>query len=244
MQFAKSIGSKLSKEAFRSRKAVYGRQYGFDRYIRQMLKSEADAISPDTVAELYAHWGDPLTQNAESYLRSCLAEAARCEGPILQCGTSLLTLMLGVTCKNSGEEKAKHLWCLENDNHWANVIRSWLTQYSIGNAHVIETRAKMFEDYIWYAIDPTRLADKFSLVICEGARATPKGLIGVLERLEDKLASNCILLTRNVTKLADLKRINDWAKVRGATFVVVEKKEAFIKLSLHTQEPMAAQRQL
>ncbi len=159
MQFAKSIGSKFSKEAFRSRKAVYGRQYGFDWHIRQMLNRESDAISPNTVAELYAHWGDPITQNPEAYLRSCIAEAARCKGPILQCGTSLLTLMLGVTCKISGEEKANHLWCLENDNHWANVIRSWLTQYSIGNTHVIATKAKMFEDYIWYAIDPTRLAD-------------------------------------------------------------------------------------
>jgi hypothetical protein len=63
--------------ALRVQAAVFERYRGFDRCMRKLAVAEGEAIPFTAVAELFAHWGDPLSQSDESYLRSCLAEAAR-----------------------------------------------------------------------------------------------------------------------------------------------------------------------
>lgn len=216
--------------SLRAQAALFERYRGFDRCMRKLTVSASDPVPMSTVAELYAHWGDPLPQGAESYLRSCLAEAARAEGPVVQCGASLLTLVLGSMC-NASELQAKQLWCLEHDAHWANVIRSWLTQYRTGSAHVITSRAKLFDGYVWYAVDSARLADRISLILCDGARATPQGIIGALQRLGDRLAPQFTVLARKISKAEDLKALNAWAKCHQAGCVVVDRQEGFVKIA-------------
>jgi hypothetical protein len=216
--------------ALRVQAAVFERYRGFDRCMRKLAVAEGEAIPFTAVAELFAHWGDPLSQSDESYLRSCLAEAARTTGPIVQCGTSALSLVLGSLCSASSV-RAKQLWCLEHDVHHANMTRSWITQYHLGSAHVIASRAHLFDDYVWYAVDTARLADQVSLILCEGARATPSGAVGALHRLGGRLAPDCTILARKVTRSDDLKQLNAWAKANDAAFVIVDRQEGFVKIS-------------
>ncbi|MFU8816256.1 MAG: hypothetical protein ACNA7W_12975 [Pseudomonadales bacterium] len=217
-------------KTLRAQAALFERYRGFDRCMRKLTISASEPVPMSTIAELYAHWGDPLPQGAESYLRSCLAEAARVEGPVVQCGASVLSLVLGGICSAS-EQPAKQLWCLEHDGHWANVIRSWLTQYRTGSAHVITSRAQLFDSYVWYAVDANRLANDISLVICDGARATPHGIIGALQRLGDRLAPQFTVLTRKISKAEDLKQLNAWALRHQAACVVVDRQEGFVKIA-------------
>ena len=219
-----------SLRALRAQAAFHGRQHGFDRSMRKLLREDGRRIPDAIVAALYANWGDPLTQNDEVYLRSCLAEAAVAEGAILQCGTSLMTLLLGTVCDRA-DNKSKHVWCLEHDEHWANVMRSWLTEYRIQKAHMISARAEMFEGYAWYGINTDRLAKKYSLVICDGARATPSGVIGAIKQIDAKLAKNFVILARNISKPGELKFLAAWAKAKGASFALVDKSAGFVKLS-------------
>ena len=219
-----------SLRALRAQAAFHGRQHAFDRSMRKLLREDGRRIPDTIVANLYANWGDPLTQNDEVYLRSCLAEAAVAEGAILQCGTSLMTLLLGTVCDRA-DSKSKHLWCLEHDEHWANVIRSWLTEYRIQKAHMISARAEMFEGYAWYGVNTDRLAKKYSLVICDGARATPSGVIGAIKQIDSKLAKNFVILARSISKPGELKFLAAWAKARGASFALVDKSAGFVKLS-------------
>lgn len=231
MQLAIPLRTYKGLRALRQQAAVFERYRGFDRCMRKLSFADDQPVPLGPVAELYAHWGDPLSQGAESYLRSCLTQAARAPGPIVQCGASLLTLILGSLCSASAQG-ARQLWCLEHDAHWANTIRSWLTQYDIGSTHVITSRPHLFDGYVWYAVDTTRLADKVSLVLCEGARATPSGIIGALARLDGRLAPDCTILARQVSRPDDLKRLNVWAKDHGASCVMVDRQEGFVKVSM------------
>jgi len=217
-------------QALRAQAAFHGRQHAFNQSMRKLLREDGRRIPDTIVASLYASWGDPLTQNDEVYLRSCLAEAAVAEGPILQCGSSLMTLLLGTVCDRA-DSKSKHVWCLEHDEHWANVIRSWLTEYRIQKAHMISARAEMFDGYAWYGVNTDRLAKKYSLVICEGARATPSGVIGAIKQIDSKLAENFVILARNISKPGELKFLAAWAKSKGASFALVDKSAGFVKLS-------------
>lgn len=217
-------------DALRAQAALFERYRGFDRCLRR-LRASVDGEAPTSaVSELYAHWGDPLSQADESFLRSCLSEAAQAQGPIVQCGASLLTLVLGAVCQ--GEATAsRQLWCLEHDAHWASVVRSWLTQYRIGNTHVITSRAQLADGFVWYGVDPARLPADLSLVLCEGARATPRGIIGTLERLGGRLASTSTVLARHVNRAEDLRALQTWTKAHHAACVVVDRQQGFVKLS-------------
>lgn len=243
MQLRNPFGDHSGMAAIKARADVYSRHYAIDRCLRRCLRAISgesnDPVPKDLVSEIYAHWGDPLTQSGENYLRSCFAEARKTEGHILQCGTSLLTLLLGALCAAS-ESKAKQLWCLEHDAHWANLMRSWITQYEVNASHVISARAELFGPYVWYAIDPARLADRFSLVLCDGANATPQGVLGTLDKLADRLALDAVILVRKVGKAADLKALAQWAETNNAACAVVDKREGFIKISCRGSRPTLA----
>lgn len=214
-------------QTIRARVAFHSRQHGFDKCMQQLLDPD-QAINASLIAELYAYWGDPLTPADEHFMRSCVAEAGTAEGPILLAGASLLTLILGAASAKTGKSQ---VWCLESDRHWANLVRSWLTEYRISTAHVIQSPPRLYDDFVWYAVDTGRLAKSYQLAICEGGRASPRGAVGVLERLAPRLDERFTLLARNVKETAVLKHLNDWAKQNGAKIALIDKHEGFVKLA-------------
>jgi len=224
-------------QTIRARVAFHSRQHGFDKCMQQILDPGVQ-ITGTHVAELHAYWGDPLSAADEQFLRSCLAEAASASGNILLAGANLLTLILGGLCAKSSSA-ASQVWCLEHDRQWANVIRSWVTEYRIGTAHVIQSPARLYDDYVWYAVDTGRLAKSYQLVICDGTRASPKGVIGALERLAPRLDDRFTILARNVKEAPVLRDLNTWAKTHDAKFALIDKQEGFIKLSRQPGLPAA-----
>ncbi|MCB1685245.1 MAG: hypothetical protein KDI31_12190, partial [Pseudomonadales bacterium] len=217
-------------QTIRSRVAFHIRQHGFDHCMQRIVDGQERPIPGSLIAEAFAQWGDPLSASDEGYLRSCLAEVSATSGAILQCGAGLSTLVLGAICHGSNT-KGHQLWCLEHDRHWASTIRSWLTEYRVANTHVIHSRAQMFEGYTWYSVDTARLAKTYSLVLCEGVRASPRGAFGALRRLEGHLASSFVMLARDAGQAADLKLLKSWADANEAKFVLVDRQEGFVKIS-------------
>jgi hypothetical protein len=234
MAMTSFLGDNRAMQTIRARVAFHTRQHGFDRTAKQLVEGASSAATDRLVADLYAYWGDPLSQSDERFLRSALSEAQQADGAILQCGTSLGTLLLGAIC-DQDDNKTKQLWCLESDRHWSNLMRSWLTEYKICSAHIIHSRSRIFGDYVWYSLDPQRLAKKYALIICDGARATAQGVIGTLSRLDKRLNDRFVILARNVGTTTDLKVLAAWAKLRNASCVVVDKTEGFIKIA--SKEP-------
>jgi hypothetical protein len=216
-------------QTIRARVAFHSRQHGFDKRMQQILTPD-QPISGTQLAELYAFWGDPLSARDEQFLRSCLAEASAARGPILLAGANLLTLVLGALCTKD-PQPGRQVWCLESDRQWANVIRSWLTEYRISGAHVIQSPARLFDDYVWYSVDTKRLAKGYQLLICDGARSTPRGALGAISRIDDRLEDRFTLLARNVKEHAVMHRLNDWARANDAKFALIDKQEGFLKVS-------------
>ncbi len=223
------LAENRTMQTIRARVAFHSRQHGFDKCMQQILDPETQ-ITGTQVAELHAYWGDPLSAADEQFLRSCLAEASSASGDILMAGANLVTLILGGLCAKTSSA-SRQVWCLEHDRHWANVIRSWLTEYRISTAHVIQSPARLYDNYVWYALDTGRLAKSYQLVICDGTRSTPKGVIGAVERVAPRLDDRFTILARNVKEAPVLRDLNAWAKSKNAKFALIDKQEGFIKLS-------------
>lgn len=232
------LGDNKAMQTIRARLAFHVRQNAFDRTAKRLIQGTPPAATDRLVAELFAYWGDPLNQSDERFLRSCLAEVQNAQRAVLQCGTSLATLLFGAICDQQ-DSNDKQLWCLEDNRHWAGLMRSWLTEYQIRKAHVIHSKARLYGDYVWYSLDPERLAKKYSLLICDGTRATPQGVVGAIARLGSRLDENFVVLARNVGTPAELKQLAQWGKSRGASCVLVDKKEGFLKIATPTKDEAA-----
>jgi hypothetical protein len=89
----------------------------------------------------------------------------------------------------------------------------------------------MGDGYVWYGVDPGRLAKDIAVLLCEGARATPSGVAGALHRLGGRLADEFTVLARRVSRADDLREFAAWARAHDAAFVVIDRQQGFVKIS-------------
>jgi hypothetical protein len=230
MQLALPRSASQRIRTLRTQAALFERVRGLDRCLRRLTPSDDGPVPFPVAAELYAHWGDPLTPAGEAHLRSCLAHATQTEGAIVQCGASVLSLVLGSVC-GAAPKSARQVWCLEHDTHWGNVMRSWITQYRVPAVHVIVSRPRLFDGHVWYSVDVKRLPEQIGLLVCDGDRATPTGVIGALERLGERLTPDATVLARRVSRAEDLRALAAWAKSHDASCVVLDREDGFVKIS-------------
>ena len=195
-------------------------------------------IPDELVRDVYAAWGDPLTDERLTYIHHALAEVGKARGPILQCGSSLLTLLAGLLCE-ADPNADKRLWVFEHDRHWGSVVRSWTAAHELRRTHVIVTPAERFDGYVWYMLDPGRVPSDFALVLCDASSALPSSARGVVTRMANQLGDRCVLLVRSARRPRDLKFLADWAKTENAAFVLKEGSDPYLKIALPDRRPAA-----
>lgn len=226
-------------QRLRARFDILFRHYQFDKTVRRMRDSKDDATILRLLPALYALSSVPLSPSTQSFLQSCIAHTKTCSGHVLQCGTSLDTLVLGLVCARQTATPT-HLWCLEHDQQRANLVRSWLTDYGISSVHVIAARPQMFDDYVWYKIDTSQLPKNFSLAVCEGGHSTPRGVVGLISKMHGQLSDDSVILAQHVREAKDHAYLNQWASERDLNCVLVDRKEGFFKISSAAAMPTAA----
>jgi hypothetical protein len=207
-----------------------------DRRLRNLFETLPNGLPEEQLMDLWQIWGDTLPASRVPYIRTSIAEAARCAGPILQCGSSLSSILIGILC-HQAQAPGKHLWILEHDPHWGGLIRSWLEQYEISKAHVISAPVEQFDGFVWYVLDASRLPKNFALVLCDASAALPSSARGVVERVSKHLDHRCVILARNAKRPRDLKVLADWAKSRKAPFLIQDAAEPFVKIALRDLRP-------
>ena len=219
-------------QLLRARFDVLFRHYQFDATVRRMLESKDDATILRLLPELYALWGTPLSPSTQSFLQSCIAHTKTCSGHVLQCGSSLDTLVLGIVCARQ-TDKPTH-------QQRANLIRTRLTDYGITSVHVIVARPQMFADHVWYKVDASQLPKNFSLAVCEGGHSTPRGAVGLIAKMQDQLNDDSVILAQHVREAKDHEFLTQWAIERNSKCVLVDRTEGFFKISSATTKSTAA----
>lgn len=241
---AKPKAKKMSRPKMQPRRVVLGREYRFDRAVRQALKrTGTQPLEPEWIQAILEGFGDTSLRAGDPYVTSVLSAAAASEGPVLQCGAGPMTLLLAIVM----QRRSEYLWCLENNNSWAQSIRSLLETYDLRAGHVVEAPAEAFGDHIWYVVDVRQLPQNIGLVLCEGSNVLPTGLRGVVRRIPTNLSERCVFLVRNTKRPKDLDFAAKWAKSVNAPFVLNDVADPFVKISMRdraTVEELAADRVL
>ena len=241
---AKAKPKKMSRPKMQSRRAMLGREYRFDRAVRQALKrSGTKPLETEWIQAILDGFGDTSLQAEDPYVTSALAAAANADGPVLQCGAGPMTLLVALVM----QRRSEYMWCLEHNPSWARSVQSLLSRYDLRAGQVIEAPAEAFGDHIWYVLDVRQLPRDIGLVLCDGSNVLPTGLRGVVRRAEGNLSERCIFLVRNTKRPKDLDFAAKWAKSVHAPFVLNDVSDPFVKITMRdkaTVEELAANRVL
>lgn len=145
--------------------------------------------SPRAIQRLAMGWGNPSYRAGTAYVLEVLNYAATSRGPILECGSGLTTLALGLTAAVTAP-----VWSLEHHPEWADRIRRRLEILGATGPTVLTAPLRAYGDIEWYEV-PSELPDRLDLVICDGPPGiTPGGRWGLWEVLGARLQTAIVIM--------------------------------------------------
>jgi hypothetical protein len=145
------------------------RQQGVDHpsfaaAIEQLKEGKAD---PSAFQALNAYGGNPNPTFAlpASLLERCWTTAKEAQGDILECGSGLSTLVMGMAVKGTPHV----VWAMEHDLEWLQQLIQRLERYDIRN--VVPVYAPLLpreEGGNWYGANLEELPSAFDVVLIDG----------------------------------------------------------------------------
>ena len=140
---------------------------------------------PGIVNDLIYGWGNMGWSSFQDYTYAIIKAAKENSGPVLECGSGLSTLLLGII----GDRRGFEVWTLEHEPNWAEHVGKHLAQLNIKSVTVCSAPLKQYDGFRWYNTDEIKSSAPFSLVICDGPPhySERQGLLPVMSNfLEDK----------------------------------------------------------
>lgn len=220
-------------EVRRSHREAAKRRNELHKAVTQLVNKGMDPRAASTALDLYALWGDPLDLARESYLRSAIKELSETDGHVLISSASLMTVIMGAL---SDGKEGRTIWCLEQNPHWTNVIRSWLTEYAIKKTYVISAPSVVKGGMVRYRVGTSHLPKNLGLILCDGTGASPGSALATLLSIGPHLSERFTILARGIRVDEDGPLLKRWASKNNSTFVVVNGRDGFIKIARRTEQ--------
>lgn len=157
--------------------------------------------------ELVLGWANEEMSASEEFLQAIFRHAGEAKGPILECGSGLSTLVLGIAARRTGQR----VWSLDNDRFWASVVRAALIRFDIRNVEVCESPLRNYGEFAWYDPPKERLATDIALVVCDGPLGTtPGGRYGLVPVLGSHLRAGCVILLDDANREGEQQVLARW----------------------------------
>ena len=195
------------------------RRLRFGRAMRIAAVAPAGAaLSPPVIRDLVYGWGNEEWSARAEFILAFLAEAWMAGGPILECGSGLSTLLLGLVAQRTGNR----LVSLEHNPFWAGRIRAALAEHRIDRVEVCEAPLRSYGGFTWYRPPEECLPEGgFSLVVCDGPPGdTPGGRYGLLPVMRRRLRPGCVVLLDDAYRPEEQAILDRWAGELGTSFTI------------------------
>jgi predicted O-methyltransferase YrrM len=193
-----------------------------------MLK-KGELLDRITLALLRLGWGNKAWSAKSDYLAEMACQSIKTQGPILECGSGLSTLILGLITRKYGVQ----VWSLEHQPDWYARANNLLTKFQIDNVHLYLVPLRDYGSYTWYDPLLEDMPDNFRFVICDGPpEKTPGGRYGLLPVMGQQLASRCIILLDDVDRDTEMEIIQRWTAETGAQSILQGGHKMFAKITL------------
>jgi hypothetical protein len=190
------------------------RARGFARALSRLESLPAGtAPSSALLEDLSASWGNEGFSADAEYLAESVDRVLRGLGPVLECGSGLSTIVMGVAARHTGVE----IWSLEHLAEWADRVRAVLDRRGVRNAHLVTAPLRNFGGFEWYDVPWGALPATFRTVVCDGPpETTPGGRYGLVPIARSRLAPDAVVLIDDATQGIGRAVVDRWSREHGA----------------------------
>ena len=183
-----------------------------DRTFRNAIGSVADlplgvVPSRGLLGDLLVGWGNEGFAAETDYLEEVSRQAARTGGPVLECGSGLTTIMLGLLAGRRGIQT----WSLEHFAEWQARVTSVLDRFEIPSVHICSVPLRSYGEFAWYDPPLAEMPKEFQLVICDGPPgSTAGGRYGLLPVMGERLPAGSVILLDDATRPGEIEVLRRW----------------------------------
>ena len=170
---------------------------------------------PEMVSRLIYGWGNESWSALDEYLVRCIQEASTCDGNILECGSGLTTLLVGIIAKR----RRIQVWSLEHNEFWGSIVERHLARRRNQSVHLCIAPLKDYGDFSWYQPPLNVMPSTFSLVICDGPPgSTPGGRVGLVPMMKGRLSPGCTILLDDGEREHERLTASRWSEELRTSF--------------------------
>ena len=198
------------------------RQALLDQTLRRAVRRVA-ALGPGEtpsralLADLLTGWSNDGFVADLDYLEEVSRRAASVEGPVLECGSGLTTLLVGLLAGRRGFET----WSLEHHAEWHARVASALEAHNVPRARVALAPLKSYGAFSWYDPPLAEMPEAFRLVVCDGPPwTTPGGRYGLLPVMHERLPAGAVVLLDDAERPDEQEALGRWSDEYGVRFDV------------------------
>jgi hypothetical protein len=236
----KKLSKTLLPKPLRRFLCVRGRRFVFRRAMGQLLRDPHCLVDGDDVLPALSYgWGNSFWAARDEYVLACARQAWDCDGPILECGSGLTTLVLGAIAQKTGQT----VWTLEHNADWAQRVRRYLRRYRIRSVRVMTHPLRDYGPYCWYDPPVEELPATFGMVVCDGPPYdTRGGRYGLLPVMGDRLPAGTTILLDDAGRRPERTIAARWAAELGAIVTTLgrRKRDRYIRITIpETPRPVA-----
>ena len=213
----------------RKRLRALHRRLVFRRSMRKYIQESHAGTRSDKalLRNLIYGWGNEAWSALDEFLSACIRHAQITDGPILECGSGLTTLLVGIIARERGLD---HI-ALEHDTDWAERVASELSHYELGNVSLDVHPLQDYGEYCWYNPTSEGLPQHFSLVICDGPPGSTKGgRAGLAREMIGRMKDGCVILLDDAVRDDEMKIGQRWEKELRASTRLVGQRAPYLKL--------------
>jgi predicted O-methyltransferase YrrM len=182
---------------FRSWVSSSIREYQFHRCMRR-ISAVAPGKFPETnlIWQLFSAWSNQSYGADPEYLEEVIRIAATTSESILECGSGLTTILLGLFATRRGIP----VWTLEHNADWYKQTLATLSRYGIDGVELLLTPLRSYDGFSWYDPPLDRMPKRFGTVVCDGPpkKTTPGDRYGLLPVMRNRLGSGTVILLDDV----------------------------------------------
>lgn len=226
---------RLSLRSARSSLRRAHRELVFARALRRLEKDPERVLRNDQnlLSDLVYGWGNEGWSGQREYLAACVEAALNTHGPILECGSGLTTLILGIVAKRSGAR----VWTLEHIPDWAQRVQARLDRQDIQTVRLNVAPLQRYGSFDWYRAPANDAAEPFTLVICDGPPAAAAGgRYGLLPVMAPALADACLILVDDAEREAEQTMVRRWAAEVPCTVSLHGTEKPYFRVQMHARE--------
>ena len=151
------------------------------------------------------------------YLQEVAKRAAEVSGSVLECGSGLTTLVLGLIAGRRGID----IWTLEHNPEWHARIDRVLRQHDIPRVRLTLNPLRSYGEYAWYDPPMNEMPREFHLVVCDGPPGTTRGgRYGLLPVIGRHLRQGAIVLLDDTERMSEIDALDRWKREYDMNVVV------------------------